>query len=111
MWIPLVGECLQCVKEPAKEVNTNATNSHCKKEMAAHLQQEIYLVVSMFLSLPHSTLYIFATGKQVNHGGKQGLEIPANFYFYGYQKAIELAKNEIAKIEENLNKTVKYCLK
>ena len=44
-WRPLVGEYLQCVKEPATEVYTNAvpvfhTNSHCKGEVLDHVQQK-----------------------------------------------------------------------
>ena len=39
------------------------------------------------------------------------MEFCANFPFYGTEKAIKLAKNEIKKFEENLNETVKHCLK
>ena len=53
---------------------------------------EISVILFMLLSLPHFTLDIFATGKQVNHGGEYGLEIPADFHFYGPEKAIKLAK-------------------
>ena len=69
------------------------------------------MIVSVFLSLLCCTLNVFATGKHVNHGGEYGREIPANFLFYGPEKIIKLAKDEITKIEENLNKTVKQCLK
>ena len=57
-----------------------------------------------------SALDIFATGKLVNHGGKCGLEIPEKFQFYGPENAIKLAK-KIIKIGENVNETVKLCLK
>ena len=43
------------------------------------------------------SLGIFGTGKRVNHGGEYGLEIPANFHFYGPEKAIKLAKNKRSK--------------
>ena len=69
------------------------------------------MIVSMFLSLPRCALDIFATGKQVNHGGDYGLEIPVNFHFHGPEKAIKLVKNNIEKIEEHVNETVKPCLK
>ena len=46
------------------------------------------MIVSMFLSLPHRALDIFATGKRVNHEG----EIHASFLFYGPEKAMILAK-------------------
>ena len=64
----------------------------------------------MFLSLYRCALDVFSAGKRVNHGGEYGLEIPAIFLFYGLEKIIKLATDEI-KIEENLNETVKQCLK
>ena len=53
---------------------------------------EFSMIVSMFLSLPHCALDIFATGKCVNHGGECKLEIPPNFHLHGPEKAIKLAK-------------------
>ena len=45
IWKPLVGECLQCVKEPTSKVKNNAvdvvrTYSHCKEEVIADVQQK-----------------------------------------------------------------------
>ena len=45
IWKPQVGEGLQCVKEPANEVENNAvavvrTNSHCKEEVIVHVRQK-----------------------------------------------------------------------
>ena len=42
IWKPLVGNCLQCVKEPTNEVDRNSvvvvgTNSHCKGEAVGHV--------------------------------------------------------------------------
>ena len=37
-------------------------------------------------------MYIFAIWKCFNTGGEYGLEIPANFHFYGPEKAIKLAE-------------------
>ena len=66
IWKSLIGECLQCVNEPTKEVNKNAValvhpNSHYKEEVIGHGQQK---------SLPHFALDIFGTGKRVNHRGE-----------------------------------------
>ena len=69
------------------------------------------MIVSMFLSLLRCALDVFATGKGVNHGGEYGLEIPAIFLFYGPEKTIKLTTDEIIKIKENLNETVKQCVK
>ena len=65
----------------------------------------------MFLSLPHCFLDIFATEKRVDHRCEYGLEIPANFHFHALEKAIKLTKKENDRVEENLNETVKHCLK
>ena len=53
------------------EVDKNAVavvraSSESKREVVA----QIPTIVSMFLSLPHWGLGIFATGKRVNHGGE-----------------------------------------
>ena len=69
------------------------------------------MIVSTFLSLLRCALDVFATAKCVNHGGEYGLEISAIFLFYGPEKIIKLTKDEITKIEEKLNETVKQCLK
>ena len=68
IWKPLVGEFLQYVKE--------STNEVCKNVVA--------------VLRTNCVLDIFATGKHVNHGGEYGLEIPANFHFYGPEKVINL---------------------
>ena len=45
IWKRLVGECLQCLKEPTKEVDKDVvalvfTNALCKKEVVSHVQQK-----------------------------------------------------------------------
>ena len=45
IWKPLVGKCLQHVKEPISKVNKNSvsvirTDSHCKVEVAGLAQQK-----------------------------------------------------------------------
>ena len=92
---PLVGKCLQYLKELTNKVDKNSvavtrTSSHCKEEVVG--ATEISMIVSMFLSLPHCALDIFATGKRVKHGGEYRLEIPADFHLYVPEKAIKLAK-------------------
>ena len=42
--------------------------------------------------------------------GEYGMEIPVSFPFYGPEKIIKLAKDQITKIEESLRKTVRQCL-
>ena len=63
------------MKEPTNEVDKNAiavvhTNFHCKEDMVGKVQQNIFMIVSLFLSLLHCALYIFANGKRIKHGGE-----------------------------------------
>ena len=56
-WKPLVGKCLQCVKDSTNGVEENVvavvrTYSHYTEEVVGHVS----LIVSMFLSLPHYAL-------------------------------------------------------
>ena len=88
---------MHCIKEPTNEVNKNVvavvcTNSYYKEEMVGHVQQSISFIVSSFLSLPHSTLGIFATKKCINSESEYGLDIRANVNFGVYKKIIKLAK-------------------
>ena len=81
IWKPVVCVCLKCVKEPTNEVDENAvavvcTNSHCKEEVVCHMQQNISMIMSMFLFLPHCTLV-----KYFSHGCEYRLENPSKFSF------------------------------
>ena len=50
------------------------------------------MIVSMFPSLVHCPLGIFTIAKRVSREDEYGLEIPANFHFYGPEKAIKLTQ-------------------
>ena len=53
------------------------------------------MIVFMFLSLLRCALAVFATRKRIINGGEYELEIPAIFLFYGLEKIIKLATDEI----------------
>ena len=63
-------------------------------EVVGHMQQNISMSVSLFLSLLRYVLDISATRKHVNCRGKYELKIPTNFNFYGPEIAIKLAKKQ-----------------
>lgn len=88
----MVSECLQYVREPAKEVNKNAVAvvRTDKKNVIGHAQQNTSMIVFMFLFLPYSALDIFGTGKRVNHESDYRIKILVNFHFYGPKKALKL---------------------
>ena len=88
IWKLLVGVFLQCVKEPTNEVDKNdnaviCTTSYFKEEVVRHMLQNISVILSMFLSLPHYTLV-----KCINHGGEYGLEIPAILIFVDLKRLL-----------------------
>ena len=116
IWGPLLGKCLKCVKEPTNEVDKHAVavvriNSLSKEVVVGHVPKFISMIVSMFLSLPGCTLSIEVTGKRVNRGAGYGLEIPANFHFYGPENAIVWIRSKITNIEKKLSQNVNRCLK
>ena len=116
IWEPLVGECLKSRKEPTKEMGKTTVaviriNSYSEEVVVGYVPKNMSKILYMFLSLSHRALNIFVTGKRINRGGRYGLEIPANFYFYGPKKVINWLKNKINKIEKKLKESVKYCLK
>ena len=53
---------------------------------------EEVVVALLVVILSHYALDICVTGKRINRGGGYRLEIPANFYFYGPEKAINWLK-------------------
>ena len=108
---PLVGECLQCVKQPTNTVDKNTVNVvrtnvlTVKKRWLAICK--ISMIVSMFLSQSHWALDVFTTGRRVNRGCEYGLQFHATFHFYRLEKPLNWLKNKIGQIEESLNETVK----
>ena len=62
------------------------------EEKVGHLQQNISMIVSMFLCLLRCALDIFANVKRVSHRGEYGLEIPANISLCQPENVIKLAK-------------------
>ena len=69
------------------------------------------MILFMFLSLPDGALDMLTLGNasimEVNTDWKS-LRI---FIFLNLQRALNWLKNKTTKIKENLNETVKHCLK
>ena len=60
-------------------VSVICANSYCKEDVVDVQYNNISMIGSMFLSLSHCALDIFAIEKYVDHGGKYKLEMRANF--------------------------------
>ena len=76
---PLIGQCLQCLKEPTNELDKNAvavvrTNSQCKGEVIGYLLQKYSCLYPCFYPCPITLL----ASLQLEYG----LEITVNFHFY-----------------------------
>ena len=63
-----------------------------------------------FLSLPNHSIRVCVKGKRINRGVGYGLEIPAEYIFYGNEKAIHWAKR-MCRWECQKKKKVLRCLK
>ena len=67
-------EWLQCVKEQTNEmvkllVAVVRIHSHCKGEVVGHMQQNIFMAVSMLISLPCSALHMSSESRNTRLGG------------------------------------------
>ena len=51
------------------------------------------------LSLPNHSIRTCVKGKKINRGVGYGLEIPADYIFYGNEKAIQWAKRTLDGID------------
>ena len=104
------------MKKPTNEVDKHAVAVVCinflsKEVVVGHVPKFIFMIVSMFLSLPGCTLSIGVTGKSVNRGAGYELEILANFHFYDPENAIVWIRSKIANIEKKLSQIANRCLK
>ena len=56
------------------------------------------------LSLPNHTIRVCVKGKRINRGVVYELGIPAEYMFYGNEKAIQWAKRTLDGVDENVKK-------
>ena len=82
--------CKEPINELDKMLFLGLVLIHNERKKSYPCLTEISIIVSIFLSLSHCTLNIFATGKSINHRNEYGLEIPTNLqflHFHGSEKA------------------------
>ena len=60
-----------------------------------------------FLSLPNHSIRVCVKGKRTNSGVGYGLEIPAEYIFYGNEKDIQWAKRTLDAVYGNVKKIFK----
>ena len=57
-----------------------------------------------FVSLPNHSIRPCVKGKITNRGVEYGLEIPAEYLFYGNEKAIQYIRRTLNGVNENVTK-------
>ena len=83
IWKPLVGECLQCVKEPINKMDKDVvavvrTNSHCQEEVVSHVQQKSPWLYPCFYSCSTA---LWTSLLQL--GNTSNMEVNTNWNFLG----------------------------
>ena len=68
------------------------------------------LILKKFLSLPNHNIRVCVKGKRINHRVGYGPEIPAEYLFYGNEKAIQWANRTLDGVDGNVKKILR-CLK
>ena len=55
-------------------------------------------MLKKFISLPNHSIRVCVKGKRINRGVGYGLEIPAEYMFYGNEKAIQWEKRMLKMV-------------
>ena len=61
-------------------------------------------MLKKFLSLPNYSIRVHVKGKRINRGVGYGLEIPAEYLFYGNERGIQWVKRTLDDIDGNVKK-------
>ena len=64
----------------------------------------LFLMFKKFLSLPNHSIRVCVKGRRINRRVGYGLEIPAEYIFYGNEKAIQWAKRTLDGVDGNAKK-------
>ena len=114
IWLPLVGEELECEYECGNDHDVNAIavlrDNMINRRVVGHVPLIYSEVFRKFLSLPGHKVRCRVTGKHVNRGLGLGLEIPAENIFMGNVKAIRWLFSKIEKMEKELDNRVNKCM-
>ena len=71
----------------------------------------LFVMFKKFPSLPNHSIGVCIKGKSISRGVAYGLEIPAEYIFYGNEKAIQWAKKTSGGIDGNVKEKVLSSLK
>ena len=119
IWIVLnttIHNSVDCKNEEGNEFDTTVValiRDDClKQKVVEHVPIHcIYQEFCCFLKLPGCSISATVTGKRVNRGAGNGLEIPVKYRFFEDKRAVTLVKMQIAKIENNVNDKMNRYMK
>ena len=99
-WTPILGENLSTRSEPENEIDKYAVAitkdarviGHLKKGKTGRYAKTVFYFLRANLM---NTISIIVTGKRVNVGDGQGLQIPCQILFKGEEKYVEVLKEQL----------------
>ena len=99
-WTPVLGENLKTRPEPENEIDKYAVAVVIGRKVVGHLKKgktgRYAKTVFYFMRAdPLNSATITVTGKRVNLGDGQGLQIPCTILFKGEEKYIEILKKQL----------------
>ena len=99
-WTPIIVENLSTRSEPENEIDRYAAAVTKEPRVIGHLKKgktgRYAKTVFYFLRAnPMNTASITVTGKSINFGDGQGLQIPCTILFKGEEKYIEVLKKHL----------------
>ena len=99
-WTPIIVENLSTRSEPENEIDRYAVAVTKEPRVIGHLKKgktgRYAKTVFYFLRAnPMNTASITVTGKSINFGDGQGLQIPGTILFKGEEKYIEVLKKHL----------------
>lgn len=100
LWTPKNGETLQCEGEPNNPVDKYAVCVKKENKIVGHLplgkSGKFAKTIFYFLRADElSSCKVTVTGKPVNLGDGEGMQVPCNLTFIGTEKCIEILKKHI----------------
>ena len=80
------------------------------KKVVGHVPLYWSKLALKFLQFRNHSIRVAVTGKRVNRGAGLGLEIPADYFFYGDSRVIAWLKNSIEKLDRCIVEKVGKCI-
>ena len=116
IWNPLLGDdSLICEPEESNEHDKCTVaivfDDCLLKKVAWHVPLYCSKLAFKFLQFQNHSIHVAGTGKRVNRGTGLGLEIPADYFFYGDSRVTAWLKNSFENLDRCIDGKVGKCVK